>query len=325
MRLTLIFQIEGLKVENLNRPFTYSLMPLINGSAEIKKTLELNFVDQNAFEFFGFGALNRLATKPFFIMIINASPENIDYISTISERIFFTHVEIFLDSLWFIKDNSCHSLICYHAIHEKGLFGIIHNYRFATNCVGGKEDVSFTSEEFDRALELDKKLQPIINLEMDDSMLRKMMECNFQQGMENTQNYNRGDRINRAYYFLKAARNSYFIVMKLSLYMNMYECLFTTDASEIIHKMSERVACYYTQDKEKRLEVFKIMKSAYGIRSRYFHGKDLGKNKIFDTIPAILKQLDNLTREVFTRVVSEDFEIFLKPDMEPFFERLIFS
>jgi hypothetical protein len=107
--------------------------------------------------------------------------------------------------------------------------------------------------------------------------------------------------------------------------MNLYECLFTTDASEIIHKMSERVACYYTQDKAKRLEVFKLIKSAYTIRSRYFHGKDLGKDKVLKSVPEVLKQIDDLTREIFTKVIMEDQEIFGEKDMEPFFEKLIFS
>jgi len=326
MMLKLVFSIEGMKVEKLSRPFAYTKMILVNGLEEIQQTLLQYFAEKNAWEFFGQNSVFQMGTSPFFYIGINASPSNIEEIAPFLGKVFFTDVEIFLDSLWFIKDNACCTLNAYSFISEKNNFRVINNHRVVSNCSGRFELVEFSNDELERALEIDKKLSPIIRFGMDDPVvLERLIATNFREGVENNRNYNEGNRIFRAYYFLKAARNSYFLIMKLSLYMNMYECLFTTDASEIIHKMSERVACYYTQDKAQRLEVFKLIKSAYTIRSRYFHGKDLGKDKILKSVPTVLKQIDDLTRIVFTKVVMEDEEIFSAKDMEQFFEKIIFS
>jgi hypothetical protein len=89
--------------------------------------------------------------------------------------------------------------------------------------------------------------------------------------------------------------------------------------------MSERLACYYTDDKIKRLEIFKLIKACYKIRSRYFHGKELEKNTTFETIPALLVSLDNLTRDILTKIIMKDSAIFLEKDLEPYYEQLIFS
>jgi hypothetical protein len=326
MIVKMVFPINGLKIEKLSRPFEYSKMPLINGIQEIQSTLSGSFIRPQEIQFFGTSVIQMMGFTPFFFMNLNASEGQLTHFSRFLIGVFFTDAEIFLDTLWFIKDNACCSLNAYISTPEKNKFDILNNHRAPCNCVGKFDLVEFSNDELERALEIDVKLSPIIRKGMDkEDVLEKLLASDFRDGVENHRNYNEGNRIFRAYYFLKAARNSYFLIMKLSLYMNLYECLFTTDASEIIHKMSERVACYYTQDKAKRLEVFKLIKSAYTIRSRYFHGKDLGKDKVLKSVPEVLKQIDDLTREIFTKVIMEDQEIFGEKDMEPFFEKLIFS
>jgi hypothetical protein len=260
-------------------------------------------------------------------MVINLSEEQLEQLYHLVVSVFFSYVEVCLDSLWFVKDNSCHSLQCYYAVHENKFFGISNNYRISTTCLGKYEAMEFTSDELETANTIDKKLSEILNIHMDTSTIEKMMASGFQYGIENNRNYNDNNRIARAYFFLKSARDSQFILLKISLYVSMYECLFTTDASEIVHKMAERVACYYSKDFNERLDIFRFIKKVYNVRSKYFHGKNLDKDKTFEKIPEMLLRLDGITRTIFKRIILEDSETFLKDetDLENYFTSLIFS
>ena len=98
--------------------------------------------------------------------------------------------------------------------------------------------------------------------------------------------------------------------------MNIYECLFTTDTSEITHKMAERVAYYSSSEREDRVDIFKLIKEAYSVRSRFFHGKESDEKTTLLKLNEMLKRLDSLTRHILTKVILEDSETFLKKDHE---------
>jgi len=327
MVLTLVISVDGLKVKKLDREFLFAKMPLINGLQEIQEFLGKNFISPEAKEFFGQATLVRMLTRPFFILTLNASENDLKNFYHLFTSVFFSYVEVCMDSLWLVKDNSCSTLYCYTAIFDQKKFDIVQNFRVSTNCIGEYEDVEFSSDELDMAVEIDNKLSKILNINMDNSTIEKIMHSDFRYGIENNRNYNNNNRIARAYFFLKSARNSQFILMKISLYVSTYECLFTTDASEIIHKMAERVACYYSEDHEERMEMFKFVKKVYNVRSRYFHGKDLDKDKTFEKVPEMLKKLDSITRVIFKKIILDDSETFLKneSDLENYFTLLILS
>jgi hypothetical protein len=319
--------VEFLKVQKLERPFSFASMPFINGIEEIQITLRERFVNDDMAAFLGSALLSRMINRPFFYMVIKLSEEQLETLYHLIISVFFSHVQVCLDSLWFVKDNSCHSLQCYYAVHENKFFGISNNYRVSTTCIGKYEEMQFTSDELENAFKIDQKISEILNINMDAHTIEKMMDSGFRDGMENNRNYNDNNRIARAYFFLKSARDSEFILLKISLYVSMYECLFTTDASEIIHKMAERIACYYSKNADERLDIFKFIKKVYNVRSRYFHGKDLDKDKTFEKVPEMLLRLDGITRTILKRIILEDSEIFLKneTDLENYFTTLILS
>lgn len=128
-------------------------------------------------------------------------------------------------------------------------------------------------------------------------------------------------RLDRAHYFTLTARTSSILPMKIVAYCNALECLFTTDKSEVNHKIAERVALMLgTSDKSKK-EFFDLIKKAYGCRSSVVHGQHLkGEER---ALIEISEKLDGILRQL---LVAEH-EIFSKKDeeIEAFFTDLLFT
>lgn len=101
----------------------------------------------------------------------------------------------------------------------------------------------------------------------------------------------------------KLAPNTYH---KIGLLCSSLECLFTTDNSEVTHKVCERVAFFLSDDPTERLEIYQKIKKAYDHRSSFFHGNKLKKlpNEAFFTI-------DEIVRQAVLKAVTEKSSIFL--------------
>lgn len=134
-------------------------------------------------------------------------------------------------------------------------------------------------------------------------------------------------RINRALHFVKQAREARNLAYKISNFCSAFEALFSTDNMELSHKLSERIAFFMKEDLIK-VETFKTMKKAYGIRSKLTHGDTLD-NKHLDQLPEISTQLDRILRLSINKIIENPdlFEIFesSKNSIDAHFEGLIFS
>ena len=105
-----------------------------------------------------------------------------------------------------------------------------------------------------------------------------------------------------------------------------YETLFYgTTTGEISHQIAERAALYYSNTRIFRHNIYKQLKEAYNVRSKYFHGNSFKGFK--KDLEPIAYYLDNITREILYRIFSKDYEIFLQNDdlLEKSFLDMIFE
>jgi hypothetical protein len=239
--------------------------------------------------------------------------------------------------LWFIRDNNINIKACYVRINntrESVKNNFIVMRPIALNYTVNKRviDTTFTTEEWYRAGEFTLRLKKLTNTRSEKPSLENQLDlpevnynANLFIGEPGHFDYHETNRIERAFNFIRAARTTMDTLLKIALYINAYECLFTTDSIEIAHKMAERVAYYAAADKEQRLTTYRLMKEAYTVRSNYFHGKASDKKQTLAKLIDLLKRLDALTRQVLTKAIMEDAEVFLAKDIEPHFTTLLFS
>lgn len=244
----------------------------------------------------------------------------------------------FLCCLWFIRDNSVNLKGCYVRVLQDNIATdecfLLRPAQVFSSCNCETIETDFSFEELKKTHEITKKLGELMVLNKKKSSNQNnltLKNINSKAGLYlgdiGVFNHHGTNRISRAFSFLFTARTCSDVLLKISLYMNAYECLFTTNATEIAHKMAERVAYYSGEDKKNRLAVFELIKDAYNVRSRYLHGKESDEKTTLAKIIDILTRLDSLTRRLFTKIILEDSEMFLKKDhdLESYFSTLMFS
>lgn len=112
-------------------------------------------------------------------------------------------------------------------------------------------------------------------------------------------------RSGRAMQFVVAARRAQDIAFKITNYCSALETLFTTESTELAHKLAERVAFFLGERGHNRRTVFATVKSAYGIRSKLVHGDTLKSNQI-DGLPALSSMCDVYLRTILGEIFASD-------------------
>ena len=238
-------------------------------------------------------------------------------------------------ALWFIKDNSVNMSdifghITQGAYHSMLCMSPISN---VSNCHGENQEVSFTRNEIDQAIAVARqyiKICPQDEEEFKDRIQTETFSNDINKGIlkgeNDTISYNKFNRIERAIKFMQVVRETGYLPRKIALYMPIFECLFATEASEVTHKVAERVAFYIGNEGKK--DIFKVMKAAYNVRSRYLHGEELlnsQKGREYQT--RLSSEIDDIARYLLTRIIMEDSSNFLlkKPLFEDFLSDIIFQ
>ena len=133
-------------------------------------------------------------------------------------------------------------------------------------------------------------------------------------------------RSGRAMQFIHAARISTNLAYRISHYCSALETLFSNDAAELSHKLSERTAFFLSAHGFNRREVFRKIKQAYTVRSKLTHG-DILKQKQIDELPEISCLCDVYLRTIMNAIFGDERlrEIFdVKRDaVETYFEEMI--
>jgi hypothetical protein len=112
-------------------------------------------------------------------------------------------------------------------------------------------------------------------------------------------------RSGRALRFVAAARQALDLAFKIANYCSALETLFTTESTELAHKLSERVAFFLGERGHNRRAVFTTVKGAYGIRSKLVHGDTLKPSQI-EGLPVLSSQCDVYLREILLEIFNSE-------------------
>lgn len=134
--------------------------------------------------------------------------------------------------------------------------------------------------------------------------------------------------VTRAIRYQVAALHSWHAYPRLAMMTAAIEALFTTDSSEVAHKVSERIAFLLEAQPGPRWDLFRQVKSIYKLRSSVVHGAGLGSLDIAEVAlrGAALESL--ASRCLRTVLVSDELSTAFagrQERREDFLNRLLFS
>jgi hypothetical protein len=111
--------------------------------------------------------------------------------------------------------------------------------------------------------------------------------------------------LTRVSYFLNLARDCSDLSVKVAHYATCLEILFSTDSSEISHKLAERVALFLGHTFEERKQLFNRIKSLYSVRSKVVHGDVFTKASV-RKLREISLDADDLLRQLLRLILDSD-------------------
>jgi hypothetical protein len=112
-------------------------------------------------------------------------------------------------------------------------------------------------------------------------------------------------RLGRAWWILETARMTADVALKIAHYVTCFEGLFSTDSSELVHKLSERIAWFLGATPQERLSLFRTVKEAYAVRSKVVHGDKLS-NKQFAGLRNVSDTCDDLLRRSLRKIMESN-------------------
>jgi hypothetical protein len=135
------------------------------------------------------------------------------------------------------------------------------------------------------------------------------------------------DRFGKFMFFIKYAREARNIAHKLMNYCSALEVLFSTDSSEIVHKIAERAA-FFIENEYSMISTYRYVKQAYKIRSKLVHGSYCSIN-VIESSSEISIEIDRRLRFIANLILTEERiqQIFQKSNEElnEYFINLILS
>ncbi|WP_211184721.1 HEPN domain-containing protein [Paenibacillus lemnae] len=229
---------------------------------------------------------------------------------------FLREISHYLELLWELKDHSSF-------VRD----GFIHFH----NCVNPKDGetqkaslsnvlstndgqhviTTFTREELNRAS------TKFNNLNFDFSVTRS----DGQYALMNPLTKDIMDRSERVRSFIIVARCESILPFKIFNYCTALECLFTTDNTEVSHKIAERAALLIGESFDNRIEIFNLIKKAYGIRSKLTHGQAINESE--ENLIRYSQNLDEILRNIVN--IHNEFMSYNKNQLEDFFTNLLFD
>lgn len=266
--------------------------------------------------------MNDFIHSPFFYCV--QSFEEAPILQHLSQSYFsvFNH---FTDYLWFAKDNSINigTVFCYDKENKK--INIRLKSGGFSNAEGLFESTTIGLDELNVAFVTYHQMLKHHTPTPKRDELKDMETPILQAGDWNYKSYNVNNRIERALSFLSMARSNEFLPLKISLYIAVIACLFTTTNVEVTHKVCERVALYLGGTFQQKQTNFDAVDDAYSVRSQFFHGQALKKNwDKRERLVTISKATDNLLREILSQIILFDYNVFLdEKELPIFFKRLL--
>ncbi|WAC27505.1 HEPN domain-containing protein [Ancylobacter sp. SL191] len=189
-------------------------------------------------------------------------------------------VQILDSMLWMIKDNACHFDRAWIAGKINGSTIVNNNvWSSRPSCADGLfNEVSFSFDEFQIVRRSRRQMGTYLGASGAPTALSKELL-----------------RLQRFEYFIGAARSSHDVAVKIALYCSGLEALVSTSQQELSHQVSERVAAVLVGPGPKRVAIFKLMKRAYGFRSKTVHGASFKPTEM-DQLRECSKIVDHICR-----------------------------
>lgn len=192
--------------------------------------------------------------------------------------------------LWLVKDNAAHFDRTWLAARTpRG--PTMHTNTWAariTSADGSFVSASFTLEELRLARNFKTPLPTYLKASDSPTMLAKGSL-----------------RFQRFQYFLGAARGSSDVAMKIAQYCSGLEALVSTSQQELSHQVSERVAALLAPPGPERITIFKLVKQAYGYRSKAVHGSSFKPVEV-DQLRDCAGAIDQIYRCLFVLYFDEN-------------------
>lgn len=315
MKFRFITILHNLELENINEK-DINIFDNAYISTVKDETLSTNLL----YNTLGVHSINEFDNKLYFYINGNlphiVNKEQMDEIGNQYNFSFLRKAQWFVEQLWRIKDNNIYIrdgfLVAFENEIEDGFTYKSSLSEIYTKANNDRHPTMYSKEELLEAIE--DLISPKISDFNKDSFGGKYPSA------DHFFKSNKTPRMTRAYYFILAARSNNALPMKIVMYCTALECFFTTGRGEITHKIAERVAVHLGTSKESKINLFKLIKKAYGVRSTLVHGSLLKENK--DELEAITIQLDEILRSL----IIEESEVFAKKDneLETYFNELLF-
>ena len=308
-----------------------------------KTILQQDFSEEKFSHRIGKARLNATFKEPSF------GYYNFDFAYPLSEKYDYTELMKTLGSiedvinywwafLWFAKDNSSYFNEVFVNMPEDNSSIILANHIRYSTISGDDRITTFNRQDIELVNTVISKYSEYMKGQkatmIDDFKVDKTTEEI--NGMfpifKKPFPYNQHRRIERAWSLLTFARTAHFLPMKIAFYIPILECLFSSDNTEIKHKVAERSAYYLGGTRDEKINTYNIIGEAYDLRSKFLHGDKLSekKNKTGnhnnkETQIEISKNIDDIVRKILTKVIMEDSDKFIPEDINAFYKELIFN
>lgn len=222
-----------------------------------------------------------------------APPNNVDPDHHLITLLY--EVEVFLSTLWFVKDNSVNAEVGYLIYPQRGGISVSSNFisNAFTTAQGDNAELSFSKSELNEARQIYLRSTGLPDSE------------DFYKSA--TQLVPESTRVSRAAYVVQAARGEADLGLKICHYCTALETLFSTSNSELSHQLSERVAYFLGESDADRVRQYRETKRAYSYRSKFVHGSTVKPSKRSE-LKASLIHCDSVLRKAI-RTILEDEEV----------------
>lgn len=122
-----------------------------------------------------------------------------------------------------------------------------------------------------------------------------------------SKNAYKGNRFERVFYFLQAARSQSYLPSRISSFVTLLETLLSTTGSDVTHKLKERLAWLIGKDFEERKEIFDNLGIIYNIRSSNVHGNSMPKKgNSSEKLENLSMIIENYTRRLILKFLEGD-------------------
>ncbi|KKX68104.1 HEPN domain-containing protein [Pseudomonas putida] len=233
-----------------------------------------------------------------------ADPVNVD-----DELVdFLREVQSFFVELWIYRDNSINCQQAFALQKHPAITSVNCLPVFNSAATGENLSLEFSSEKLKDVL----AKSPVA------------IESIREQGMPDRTGLRKSKgRINIAMMHLQAARNQRDLGFKISSYCSLFESIFSTDKVELAHQLSQRLAFFVSGSPAERIEMYRLTKKAYTVRSLAVHGDVLDKN--VPELSLLASHCDEVARKVLIRFFANPslFDLFNSKSNEDVFTYLL--